>query len=334
MPARPIDRSKKRYEGRADLKEPRLIEDPRVREVAASDPPLKSVQPEFYHPDPQLLQAVNLAKTLGRPLLLQGDPGCGKTRLAYAVAFELELPLEECYIKSTTKAQDLLYTYDAVNRLYDAQLGEKGPKDADGEPLSKDPRHYILLGPLGRAIQRAGFERRSVVLIDEIDKADLDFPNDLLLELDRLWFQVNEVEDLRYAVPDDRPDLRPIVIITHNEEKALPAAFLRRCIYHYVRMPEKPQALHDILALKDFSDQDFNLKAIEVLQRLRKLDLNKKPGLSELLDWVGYLKYLEMSPEAFLKLPAIGALLKDQSDQRLGRVEFGLPPVDDEGGAD
>ncbi|HAW52456.1 MAG TPA: MoxR family ATPase, partial [Flavobacteriales bacterium] len=191
-----------------------------------------------YIPSDELKNAVDLAIRLGRPLLLQGDPGCGKTALAYSVAAALNLPLEESYIKSTSRAQDLLYTYDAIKRLYDSQMGDKGPKDVQGVLLSQNVRNYIHYGPLGRAIMNSQKRdaKKSVVLIDEIDKADLDFPNDLLFELDRLAFQVTEVEELRYAVPNDRPDLRPIVIITHNEEKALPPAFLRRCIYFYVEM--------------------------------------------------------------------------------------------------
>ena len=170
------------------------IEDPDIDPVPPTEFTTKAVPKELYLPDDKLKEAVDLAIALGRPLLLQGEPGCGKTRLAYAVAYALGLPLETSYIKSTSRAQDLLYTYDAVNRLYDAQIGAE---------QSKDVKQYIRLGPLGRAIARAQYGRRSVVLIDEIDKADLDFPNDLLWELDRLEFRVTEAPELHYAVGDN-----------------------------------------------------------------------------------------------------------------------------------
>src|SRR5262249_17797726 len=153
--------------------------------------PTVKVEREPYRASGELEDAVNLAIALGRPLLLQGDPGAGKTRLAHALAYALRLPLEGAYVKSTSRGQDLLYTFDAVRRLYDAQL----PGDA-----RHDTRDYLRLGPLGRAIARGQHGRRSVLLIDEIDKADLDFPNDLLRELDQLTFEVPEVDGLRYAI--------------------------------------------------------------------------------------------------------------------------------------
>jgi MoxR-like ATPase len=269
------------------------------------DPPKKSVQKEPYSADEALKEAVDLAIALGRPLLLQGEPGCGKTSLAYAVAYALGLPLEINYIKSTSRAQDLLYNYDAVNRLYDAQVNE---------PKSKDVKNYIRLAPLGRAIARAQSGRRSVVLIDEIDKADLDFPNDLLWELDRLEFQVNEAPDMKYAV-GDRPELRPIVFVTHNEEKALPTAFLRRCIFHYIEFPNTVEQLQQILGVQQIQNIELRAKAIEVILELRKLDLSKKPGLSELLDWVGYLEAVKTPVDELDRLPNIGALLKRESDR-------------------
>ncbi|NMF67553.1 AAA family ATPase, partial [Brasilonema octagenarum] len=196
--------------------------------------------------------------------------------------------------KSTSRAQDLLYTYDAVNRVYDAQLGPEGLR-------SREIKNYICLGPLGRAIARAQYGRHSVVLIDEIDKADLDFPNDLLWELDRLEFRVTEAPDIYYAVGDN-PALRPIVFVTHNEEKALPTAFLRRCIFHYVEFPETEELLQQVLATHEISNQELSEKAIEVLLQLRKLDLSKRPGLSELLDWVGYLEAVKTPVEELDKL--------------------------------
>lgn len=274
----------------------------------------KLIYKEPYLPDDKLAEAVDLAIALGRPLLLQGEPGCGKTRLAYAVAYALGLPLEESYIKSTSRAQDLLYTYDAVNRLYDAQLGTNGPFTEDDTPRSQKIQNYIRLGPLGRALARAQHGQRSVVLIDEIDKADLDFPNDLLWELDRLEFRVTEAPEIHYSV--DKPELRPIVFVTHNEEKALPPAFLRRCIFHYVQFPQTENLLQQVLATHQIANQYLSNKAIKVLLELRKLDLSKRPGLSELLDWVSYLEAVKTPIEELNKLPHLGALLKQESDRK------------------
>lgn len=288
------------------LTETKDIEDPDIDPVPPTEFTTKAVPKELYLPDDKLKEAVDLAIALGRPLLLQGEPGCGKTRLAYAVAYALGLPLETSYIKSTSRAQDLLYTYDAVNRLYDAQIGAE---------QSKDVKQYIRLGPLGRAIARAQYGRRSVVLIDEIDKADLDFPNDLLWELDRLEFRVTEAPELHYAVGDN-PALRPIVFVTHNEEKALPAAFLRRCIFHYIEFPTSEERLQQVLATQQVKNADLSRKAIEVILELRQLDLSKKPGLSELLDWVGYLEAVEQPLADLDRLPSIGALLKQEGDRQ------------------
>jgi MoxR-like ATPase len=308
----------------AKLPETRLIERAEMERLAERDPPMVEVVREPYLPDKALIEAVNVAIALGRPLLLQGDPGCGKTRLAHAVAFALSLPLEECYIKSTTRAQDLLYAYDAVNRLYDAQLGERGPRNVKGDDwLCRDPANYVRLGPLGRAIARAQYGRRSVVLLDEIDKADLDFPNDLLYELDRLAFAVPEAPKMSFAAEDD-PKLRPIVIVTHNEEKALPTAFLRRCVYHFVEFPHDEDALRSILALHVEVAEPLGRKAVEILKRLRSpaLDLSKKPGLSELIDWVAYLAAVEprVPPKELDGVPPfLSALLKLENDQRRAR---------------
>ncbi len=214
--------------------------------VKTVDPRLNNVvelqqqrEKEPYITDQNLVEVINLAIALRRPLLLQGDPGCGKTRLAYMLAYSLRYPLEECYIKSTSRAQDLLYNFDAVSRLYDAQLG-----GADNE-RSRAPRNYITLGPLGQAIARAGHGQASIVLIDEIDKADLDFPNDLLRELDRLEFEVPEVPGMHIRAGEMAVHW-PIVLITHNEEKALPAAFLRRCIFHVLKFPSDEVLLEQI----------------------------------------------------------------------------------------
>jgi MoxR-like ATPase len=281
-----------------------MIEDVRVTPVAEDEPPLVAVPREPYRASAELEEAVNLAIALGRPLLLQGDPGAGKTRLAYAVAYSLGLPLEQAYIKSTSRGQDLLYTFDAVRRLYDVQL------DGTGDDMS-----YVRLGPLGRAIARAGYGRRSVVLIDEIDKADIDFPNDLLRELDELRFEVAEVPTMRFAVPRGRSDLRPIIIVTNNEEKALPSAFLRRCVFHYVRFPDTTDELQAVLGLHGVALNDRSRTAVDVLLDLRELDLAKKPGLSELLDWIGYLQATGTPADEVARLTASGALIKQVSDQ-------------------
>ena len=273
---------------------------------------------EVYLADERLEEAVNLAVALGRPLLVQGEPGCGKTRLAYAVAYALGLGrVKEAYVKSTSRAQDLLYTYDAVGRLFDAQLGEKGPQDKQGRFKAENIENYIKLGPLGQAIREAHEEkRRAVVLIDEIDKADLDFPNDLLWELDRLEFEIPEVQGMRYKVPENRPDLRPIIFITHNEEKALPAAFLRRCIFHWVEFPKGEAHLMDILALHEAGTESVRQKAIEALVKLREIDLSKKPGLAELIDWVRYMDVVKTPEEKLQELPYLGVLLKQEIDRQ------------------
>lgn len=312
MPHNKIDPST-RYTGKQDLPLARRIEDPTKFDRAKPEQvsPI-TLEKHPYFPSDALKEAVNLAIALGRPLLLQGEPGCGKTRLAEAVAYELGLPLETAYIKSTSRAQDLLYSYDAINRLYDAQMHEAKAKSIG---------NYIKLGPLGRAIARAQAGRRSVVLIDEIDKADLDYPNDLLYELDQLAFKVEEAPDIHYKVPENQPKLRPIVIITHNEEKTLPSAFLRRCIFHYVEFPETHLAA--ILNLHyDDLPKTFTAEAIRVLKDLRNNpSLRKKPGLSELIDWVGYTRAVN-TPEAELEnLPYLGVLLKSHPDQQQAKSQ-------------
>ncbi|GAA3254769.1 AAA family ATPase [Dactylosporangium siamense] len=290
-----------RFDRLAELPERRDIEV--AGEAAGPQPRFEPRLREPYRASADLEEAVNVAIALGRPLLLQGDPGAGKTRLAHAVSYALGLPLEEAYIKSTSRGQDLLYVYDAVRRLYDTQLGRAATAESD----------YVRLGPLGRAIVRAGHGRRSMVLIDEIDKADIDFPNDLLRELDQLAFDVPEAHGERHAVPADRPDLRPVIVVTNNEEKALPAAFLRRCVFHHVRFPDAAAELDAILALHGIGDIQLRAEAIDTLLRLRSLDLAKKPGLSELLDWVSYLQAVGARPGAG-RLPFSGVLIKQHAD--------------------
>jgi MoxR-like ATPase len=315
-----------RFEGGAEPPPSRKIENPDVEPVPEKVSEYVTVAREPYICAPALEDAVNVAIALGRPLLLQGDPGAGKTRLAYAVAYALGLPLETAYIKSTTQAQDLLYTYDAVRRLYDAQLPHRPRRRrAPTPPGIDDVSRYIRLGPLGRAIARAGLAegRRSVVLIDEIDKADIDFPNDLPRELDRFAFEVPEQPGRRHEVPADRPELRPIVLVTNNEEKVLPGAFLRRCVFHHVEFPGRRDDLDRILAAHDVDDPLLRAGAVDVLLRLRALDLAKKPGVSELLDWVGYLRAVRASPDEVEDLPYVGALLKARTDLQIARD---LPP--------
>jgi MoxR-like ATPase len=290
----------------------KLVECVDLENVPTENPRQVKVEREPYLADQALAEAVNMAAALGRPLLVQGDPGCGKTRLASAVAYVLGLPLEEAYIKSTSRAQDLLYTFDAVQRLYDVQTVQD---------QSTKPQNYVRLGPLGRAIVRATFGRRSVVLLDEIDKADLDFPNDLLWELDRREFRVTEVSNMQYHVTN--PTLRPIVIVTHNEEKPLPNAFLRRCVFFHIEFPSDRDFLDKLLAVHGRGRaRDIADRAIEVLLKLRALDLSKRPGLSELLDWVGYLEAVQTSFDKLSELPHLGILLKHQADQQRARKEF------------
>jgi MoxR-like ATPase len=289
------------------------------REVELSKPTLVDVPCEPYVAGESLVEAINMAIALGRPLLLQGDPGCGKTRLAHALAYATALPLEQAYIKSTSRAQDLLYTFDAVRRLYDLQSRREQPD-----------LHYVRLGPLGRAIARASEGRRSVVLLDEIDKADIDYPNDLLWELDRLTFELTELDGLRFAV--DRPDRRPIVVVTHNEEKALPTAFLRRCVFFHIDFPTDRGFLTKLLTAHGLgSDAALTGHALEIVAVLRKLDLTKKPGLSELLDWVGYLKAEKTPVEKLTELPHPGLLIKQAADLPRAQKALSKGPGDKKG---
>ncbi|WP_174299788.1 MoxR family ATPase [Caulobacter sp. S45] len=251
--------------------------------------------------------SVNAAVKLQRPLLVKGEPGTGKTVLAQEVAAALGMPLIEWHIKSTTKAQQGLYEYDAVSRLRDGQLGD---------PRVHDVANYIVHGKLWEAFTS---ETPTVVLIDEIDKADIEFPNDLLLELDRMQFYVYETKQTIVARQ------RPVVIITSNNEKELPDAFLRRCFFHYIRFPDR-ETMEKIVAAH-YPDIKASLarEALNVFFKIRDLPgLKKKPATSELLDWLKLLMIEDLSPEvlrsddARLVIPPLhGALLKNEQDVSL-----------------
>ncbi|WP_437310775.1 AAA family ATPase [Sorangium sp. So ce388] len=261
-----------------------------------------------YIPSPELVEAVRVARLLERPLLLKGEPGCGKTRLAGAVAAELGLPYFEWHVKSTSRARDGLYTYDAVGRLRDAQLIAARL----AEP--RDDRSYVRLGPLGQAFVA---EQPAVVLIDEIDKADIDFPNDLLVELDERRFRIDESDETKVA------QHAPLVVITSNDERDLPDAFLRRCVFHYLEFPGEQQLLAIVRAHHPTLKQDLLDAAIRRFRELRawmaaeKGEGGKRVGTSELLDWVRVLADRPEDEALRLlagQLPFPGVLLKSWED--------------------
>ncbi len=254
-----------------------------------------------------LMMAVNAAVTLERPILIKGEPGTGKTQLAMEVAAALDRPLFEWHIKSTTKAQQGLYDYDAVARLRDSQLGDDRVHDI---------ANYIVKGKIWEAFAA---DVQPVLLIDEIDKADIEFPNDLLQELDRMEFYVYETKELVSAKH------RPIVVITSNNEKELPDAFLRRCFFHYIKFPDK-ETMGRIVDVH-FPGLKRNLlkEALEAFYKVRDVrGLKKKPSTSELLDWIKLLVAEDISPEALRAEdsrkaipPLYGALLKNEQDVHL-----------------
>lgn len=259
-----------------------------------------------YLPDSELIKAVNVAIFLERPLLLKGDPGCGKTQLARAVKYELELPLEEWYVKSTSRARDGLYTYDAVGRLRDAQLANQNV-DPEAVTRVKDPKQYVRMGPIGRAFENP---QRTIVLIDEIDKADIDFPNDLLLELDEKRFFIEETGE------EIEAKQTPIVFITSNDEKDLPDAFLRRCLFHYIEFPGGDRLSEIINATFADADPELVEQAVTTFIGLRERmgeAAGKKVSTSELIDWFKVLhQFPDSEPLNQLdgKIPFSGVLLK------------------------
>ena len=267
-----------------------------------------TMQQEFqgtgeYVASEELMASVNIAIALKKPLLIKGEPGTGKTMLAEAVAKALGKKLIIWNIKSTTKAQEGLYVYDTIQRLYDGQFGEEGVNYI---------ARYIKLGKLGEAFDS---EEQVVLLIDEIDKADLEFPNDLLWELDQMEFYINETKRTVKAKH------RPIVIITSNAEKELPDAFLRRCIFHYIDFPN--QELMEEIVRVHFPNVEENLlkNAMEVFYNIRTIrDIRKKPSTSELIDWVNALQIGGIPADTIKKeLPFIGVVVKKDEDLELVR---------------
>jgi len=245
----------------------------------------------------ELMRAVNISIALEKPLLIKGEPGTGKTALAEAISKSLNKNLIIWSIKSTTKAQDGLYVYDVVQRLYDSQFGGEGVDDI---------KKYVKLGKLGEAFSA---DDQVILLIDEIDKADLEFPNDLLWELDKMEFYIPETKETIKAKQ------RPIVIITSNAEKELPDAFLRRCIFHYIQFPDQ-ELMEEIVKVHfDSLDETLLQQVLETFYWIRSLDINKKPSTSEVIDWIQALQIGGINPEIIRKeIPFAGVLLKKNED--------------------
>ncbi|MCI8509678.1 MAG: MoxR family ATPase [Lachnospiraceae bacterium] len=251
-----------------------------------------------YVASEELMAAVDVAVALQKPLLIKGEPGTGKTMLAEAISQSMDKELLIWNIKSTTKAQDGLYVYDTIQRLYDSQFGEEGVDDI---------AHYIKLGKLGEAFRS---EKQVILLIDEIDKADLEFPNDLLWELDKMEFYIHETKETIKA------NERPIVIITSNAEKELPDAFLRRCIFHYITFPDREQMTEIIHAHFENLEENVLKNALDTFYWIRSVrDVRKKPSTSELIDWIRALLISGIDSEHLReKLPFLGVLLKKDED--------------------
>ena len=254
-----------------------------------------------------LTTAVNAAVTLGRPILIKGEPGTGKTQLAEEIAHGLGRTLLQWHVKSTTKAQQGLYEYDAVARLRDSQLGDERVHDI---------RNYIMKGPMWEAFEQ---DKQPVLLIDEIDKADIEFPNDLLRELDQMEFYVYETQETIVAKH------RPIIVITSNNEKELPDAFLRRCFFHYIRFPDAETMTEIVNVHYPNLKKELLAEALNSFYGLREVPgLKKKPSTSELLDWLKLLLAEDIPPEALATddrrktlPPLYGALLKNEQDVHL-----------------
>lgn len=251
-----------------------------------------------YVASEELMAAVDIAIALEKPLLIKGEPGTGKTMLAEAISQSMGKDLYIWNIKSTTKAQDGLYVYDTIQRLYDSQFGEEGVDDI---------AHYIKLGKLGEAFKA---DKQVILLIDEIDKADLEFPNDLLWELDKMEFYIHETRETIKAKK------RPIVIITSNAEKELPDAFLRRCIFHYITFPDRDQMTEIVHAHFENLEENVLKNALDTFYWIRSIkDVRKKPSTSELIDWIRALTISGIDPEHLREqLPFLGVLLKKDED--------------------
>lgn len=258
-----------------------------------------------YIASDELRLAVNAAIALEKPLLIKGEPGTGKTQLAEELAKSLNCKLYQWHIKSTTKAQQGLYEYDAVSRLRDSQLGDERVHDIS---------NYIVKGKLWQAFEE---EQRPILLIDEIDKADIEFPNDLLQELDKMEFYVYETQQVIKAKQ------RPIIIITSNNEKELPDAFLRRCFFHYIKFPSKTEMEQIIAVHHPHVKQDLLAQTLEVFFDLRELPgIKKKPSTSELIDWLKLLVADDVAEDVLVNkksdiIPLFGALLKNEQDVSL-----------------
>ena len=257
-----------------------------------------------YVASEELMAAVNVAIALKKPLLIKGEPGTGKTMLAKAISKSLDKELVIWNIKSTTKAQDGLYMYDTIQRLYDGQFGEGSVDDIS---------NYIKLGKLGEAFTK---DKQVILLIGEIDKADLEFPNDLLWELDQMEFYIHETKTTIKAKE------RPIVIITSNAEKELPDAFLRRCIFHYIDFPDA--SLMEEIVKVHYPDVEENLlkNAMDVFYSIRGIkDIRKKPSTSELIDWINALQIAGISADVIKKeLPFIGVIVKKDEDLEIAKT--------------
>ncbi|MBP9112490.1 MAG: MoxR family ATPase [Polyangiaceae bacterium] len=260
---------------------------------------------QSYLTNDALEAAVNCALALERPLLIKGEPGTGKTLLAKAISEAFGHEMIHWPVKSTTRAKDGLYIYDTVQRLYDARFG-------DGDV--KDIRHYMKMGPMGEAFRS---EKRVVLLIDEVDKADIEFPNDLLHELDRMRFHVTETGDEVVAKE------RPIVVITSNNEKELPDAFLRRCVFHFIDFPDQELMKRIVKVHHPKTDQALIDQAVVAFFQLRDLPrLRKRPSTSELVDWITVLREAGIGQDRFAKeIPFLGVLLKKEQDIELLRTQ-------------